>query len=125
MEPKNVYGYWNPGCVTSSSRNAWYASEKGGGDEALHRACMEFEAVFIREILSVSGLGEVFGQLAGLVGEEERAGLFGASGAEVYTEEAMDSISRFLASCGILGLGELLFRNLGGPSAAGTGEPGD
>ncbi len=123
MASMYVNGYWNPERMTSSSPDARSAAERCG-DGALHRACLEFESVFIREILSASGLEEMFGPFPGLEDGEGLGVLSGTSGTEVYAGEALDSLSDFLAFRGILGLGELLYRSLGGLLAEESKEIG-
>ncbi|MBC7254005.1 MAG: hypothetical protein H5T72_08560 [Actinobacteria bacterium] len=118
----NVSGYWNPLGVNPSFPNAGPREGTGGGDEALRRVCLEFEAVFVREVLSASGLENIFGPLDGLEGEVEGEGWPGIPGAGIYAGEALDSLAGFLASRGMLGLGDLLYRSLAGPSPAGGGE---
>jgi|GEM_PF-2595266 hypothetical protein len=117
----NVSGYWNPLGVNPSSPNARPAEGTGRGEEALRRACLEFEAVFIREILSASGLENMFGPLVGLEGEGEGEGWPGIPGTRIYAGEALDSLAGFLAARGMLGLGDLLYRSLAGPSPEGGG----
>ncbi len=99
------------------------ALERRGGpdDTALMKACREFEAFFVREVLSRAGVdsalrGGLFTRMG--VAGREGTGDEGASGidlgTDLYAEQALDAIARSLASGGCLGLAELLYRQLTG-----------
>ncbi|MEJ5186896.1 MAG: hypothetical protein WHT46_07440 [Candidatus Geothermincolales bacterium] len=106
------------------------SGKRDGKDPALLKACREFEALFVREVLTRAGavkalkggpLGLLGGENGSGYGEEE--GL--APGVDLYAEEALDALSRALASGGCLGLAEMLYRQLAGPGGEGDAGEGE
>lgn len=101
-------------------------------DPSLIRACREFEAFFIREVLSRSGVASALrgclfaGSWEGereATADEEATGI--GFGSDLYAEQALDALAKSLASGGCLGLAELLYRQLRGRgSSTGAGEGG-
>ncbi|MDI7252124.1 MAG: hypothetical protein QME89_06140 [Actinomycetota bacterium] len=98
---------------------------RNNGDRDLRRACSRFEALFIREILSASGLERILGSPSPLFGEGESGGSPGAMGAELYASDALSALAEFLAARGVLGLGEALYRGLVGIAGEEGKTPGD
>ncbi len=78
-------------------------------DARLRRAAMEFEAVFLAEMLRYTGIGDVPEAFGGGVGEEGFASML------------IDEYAEAIARTRPLGIAERVYRSLGGSLGGGEG----
>jgi flagellar protein FlgJ len=78
--------------------------------EELHRACSEFEEIFVRMILKEAHLDRA------LYGEED-------SGAKLYGDLLIETLAKSVAQGGGLGIGDMLYREFAADESKLTVDP--